>query len=69
MYSLKEATKSTLQANPGVPVNMVKGRAAIEGPSQAGGTGQQKPFEIQQGQVQISAPRQEENLATVQVGN
>lgn len=68
MYSLKEATKSTLQLTPGGPVNMVKGRAAIEGPNQTGGMGQQKPGEIQQGQMKSPAPGQEENLA-VQVGN
>lgn len=45
--------KSTLQAFPGGPVNMMKGRAAIEGPSQAGGTGQLKPSEIQQRQIQV----------------
>ena len=67
MYSLKEATKSTLQVTPGGPVNMVKSRAAIEGSSQAGGMGQQKPCKIQQGQMQSPAPGQEENLA--QVGN
>lgn len=65
MYSLKEATKSALQVTPWGPV---KGMAAL-GPSQAGGLGQQKRCEIQQGQMQTSTPGKEENLEAVQAGN
>lgn len=42
---------------------------AALGSSQAGGLGQQKPCEIQQGQMQSSTLGQEENLEAVQAGN
>lgn len=35
---------------------MLKGRATIEGPRQAGWMGQQEPYEIQQGQMPSPTP-------------